>query len=211
MTSLSLYNQDKKEVKKLTLPEAFLNVEKSQFLVQRAVTTQLANKRSSHAFFKNRSLVSGGGVKPWRQKGTGRARHGSIRSPIWVGGGAAFGGQHKNQKRGLNKKTKQKALRAALSFLINDKKVFVLEHLSLDKPKTKEALKILQKFNLSRGLVVDEGNENLKLAVRNIEGFKPTKVEEVNVFDLLKYENLVISQKSWEKLLGLTTTLREKP
>ena len=201
MTSLSLYNQDKKEVKKLSVPSAVLEVEKSQFLIHQAVTTLAANKRSSHAFFKNRTLVSGGGVKPWRQKGTGRARHGSIRSPIWVGGGAAFGAQHKNYRRDLNKKTKKKALRAALSFLIGDKKVFVLENLSLDKPKTKEALKILKKFDLSSGLIVDDGNENLKLAVRNLENFKPAKMEEVSVFDLLKYENLIISQKSWEKLL----------
>ncbi len=204
MTSLSLYNQDKKEVKKLTIPESVLNVEKAHFLIQQSVTTELANKRSSHAFFKNRTMVSGGGVKPWRQKGTGRARHGSIRSPIWVGGGAAFGGQHKNHRKGMNKKTKRKALRAALSVLVGDKKVFVLDSLSLDKPKTKEALKILKKFDLSRGFIVDDGNENLKLAVRNIKNFKVAKVDEVSVFTLLKYENLLISQKSWEKLLERT-------
>ena len=211
MTSLNLYNQDKKEVKKLTVPESISKVERSQFLIYQAVTTQLANKRSSHAFYKNRTLVSGGGVKPWRQKGTGRARHGSIRSPIWVGGGATFGAQHKNYGRDLNKKTKQKALRAVLSHLVSEKKIFVFENLNLDKPKTKEALKILKKFNLSSGLIVDDGNENLKLAVRNIENFKPVKVEEVNVFDLLKYENLVMSQKSWEKLLERAQKSGGKP
>ena len=98
-----------------------------------------------------------------------------------------------------------------LSHLVVEKKIFVLENLNLDKPKTKEALKILKKFNLSSGLIVDDGNENLKLAVRNIENFKPVKVEEVNVFDLLKYENLVMSQKSWEKLLERAQKSGGKP
>jgi len=94
---------------------------------------------------------------------------------------------------------------------VSEKKIFVFENLNLDKPKTKEALKILKKFNLSSGLIVDDGNENLKLAVRNIENFKPVKVEEVSVFDLLKYENLVMSQKSWEKLLERAQKSGGKP
>ncbi|MBI2608258.1 MAG: 50S ribosomal protein L4 [Deltaproteobacteria bacterium] len=200
--NVSLLNQDKKEVKKLTLQKDLFECEKPEFLIHQAVNTELSNRRNAQPFFKNRALVSGGGVKPWRQKGTGRARQGSIRSPQWVGGGAVFGAQRKNVKKNINKKQRRKALAATIALLLKDKKVFILEDLKLKNPKTKEVLSLFKKLGVSSGVVVDSHeNKNLVLALQNLQKYTFVTVSALSIFELLKFEGLIISYSAWEKLL----------
>ncbi len=188
------------QVKKISWPSKIFDIKKPEFLIHQAVVTELANRRSAHAFFKNRALVSGGGIKPWKQKGTGRARQGSIRAPHWVGGGAPFGAHHREYSLKLNKKVRRKALAAALGFLHKEEKIFVFDSLDVE-PKTKKAVEFFKKIGIEKGLVIDEGNKNLRLAVRNLPYFCVSAVGQVSVWELLKYENLVTTEKSWEELM----------
>ena len=189
-------------VKKITLQKDLFQFEKPEFLIHQVVNAELSNRRNAQPFLKNRSLVSGGGAKPWKQKGTGRARQGSNRSPQWVGGGVVFGGQVKNLKKSLNKKLKKKALAATIALLFKDKKLFVVEDLQLKTPKTKEILSLFKKLGVNSAVVVDkEDNKNLILALRNLQKYIFVTVSALGVFELLKYEGLIISHSSWEKLL----------
>ena len=198
---LPIYDQSKKVVGEAKIPQDFFGIEKPDFLLHKAVVTELANKRSAHRFFKNRSLVSGGGTKPWKQKGTGRARQGSIRSPQWVGGGDPFGGKHVDYSRGMNKKERRRALRAALQVLAEKKQIFVMSELHFEKQKTKLAREFFDRLGVDRAVLVLEKNDTTQRAFRNLRDVVISTVSGLQVFDLLKHENLILTKKVWDELV----------
>ena len=209
MNNIIVHNQKNEKIGKVEIASFFSGIEKREFAVQRAIVTELSNARKSMRFFKNRTLVSGGGIKPWRQKGTGRARQGSIRAPQWVGGGDAFGDQHSLFKKKINKTEKKRAMRAAISLLIDQNKIFILDKFDFEKPKTKNAVSLLKNFSISKALIVSK-NENVSLSFRNIDGVKLSSLEGVTVFDLMKYENLLLTQSDWELLSQRLTKIVKK-
>ncbi|MBI2026497.1 MAG: 50S ribosomal protein L4 [Deltaproteobacteria bacterium] len=200
MKNITVRNQRNEKIGTVVLHDVFREINKPEFAVQRAVVTELSNARKSMRFFKNRTLVSGGGIKPWRQKGTGRARQGSIRAPQWVGGGDAFGGKHTLFNKKMNKSERRRAMRAALSILCAQNKIFIFDKLYFEKPSTKEAVAILKNFGISKALIVVQRDDNISLSFRNINGVKLSTLSGVTVFDLMKYENLMLTTTDWEAL-----------
>jgi large subunit ribosomal protein L4 len=192
----NVYNQKGEQVSEVLLPKEIFGVEMNRDLVHQVVSAQIANKRQKIAKTKDRAEARGGGRKPWRQKGTGRARHGSIRSPLWKGGGVTFGPRPERVlKKKITKKMKRKALFMVLSAKAKDKQVLVLDNLKLDRPKTKLMAEILNKLFLKQGtgLVVLPGKEdNLIKSTRNIKGAKPLSAKDLNAFDLLSYKYLLM-------------------
>jgi len=210
MKSVSLYNQQGKEVSQMELPGGIFDLKINPSLVAQAVNTQLANSRQSIAHTKDRSEVSGGGKKPWRQKGTGRSRHGSIRSPLWAGGGVTFGPRsEKNFSKKINKKMKRQALLMVLSGKFNDEEIIFLDDLKLAQPKTNEAAKIIEKLSqglkkdLSKGtlLVLSQKNENIMRATKNIKRISLIGAASLNVIDLLEKKYLLITKESVDVIL----------
>jgi len=208
-----VYNQEGKEVSELKLNEAIFNLPWNADLVHQAVRIALANQRQVLASTKDRSEVSGGGRKPWRQKGTGRARHGSIRSPLWKGGGITFGPtKERNFKLKINKKMARKAFLTALSTKAKDSELLVLDDLKLSVPKTKEMAKIMKNFpQVKTSLLVlldrrslGEGgankNENLKRAGRNLPNLGIINIDNLNILDILKYKHLIFTKDDIEYL-----------
>ena len=198
-----VYNQRGEKLKDIVLPKEIFEQELLSELLQQVVVAQQANRRSVIAHTKIRSEVSGGGRKPWRQKGTGRARHGSIRSPIWRGGGITFGPRKdKNYKQKINRKMAQKALLIALSTKAKDKEMKILDKIFLPEPKTKLMQNILDKLSLpgSMMIVVNKDNRLLKRAGRNLEKTRLVSVEQINALDLLSYRNLLITLPAIETL-----------
>ncbi len=198
-----VYNQRGEKLKDIILPKEIFEQELLSELLHQVVVAQQANRRSVIAHTKIRSEVSGGGRKPWRQKGTGRARHGSIRSPIWRGGGITFGPRKdKNYKQKINRKMAQKALLIALSTKAKDKEMKILDKIFLPEPKTKLMQNILDKLSLpgSMMIVVNKDNRLLKRAGRNIEKTRIVFVEQINALDLLSYRNLLITLPAIETL-----------
>ena len=207
MKSVSLYNQQGKEVDKLELPAGIFDLKINSELISQALTTQLANSRQSIAHAKDRSEVSGGGKKPWRQKGTGRARHASIRSPLWAGGGVTFGPRsEKNFSKKINKKMKRQALLMVLSGKFNDDEIIFLDELKLQQPKTKEAFEIIAKLNkslkkeLNKGtlIIMPKKDENISRAVKNLKKISIISATSLNVIDLLEKRYLLIPRESVE-------------
>jgi len=207
MKSVSLYNQQGKEVDKLELPAGIFDLKINSDLISQALTTQLAVSRQSLAQTKDRSEVSGGGKKPWRQKGTGRSRHGSNRSPIWAGGGITFGPRtEKNFSKKINKKMKRQALLMVLSGKLNDDEIIFLDELKLKQPKTKEAFGIIGKLNkalkkeLNKGtlIVLPKKDENIFRAVKNLKKISVIGAANLNVIDLLEKRYLLIPKESVE-------------
>lgn len=183
------------KVDTIELNDAIFGIEPNLDLLHRAVVMQNANLRQGTAKTKTRAEVRGGGRKPWRQKGTGRARHGSIRSPIWVGGGLAFGPTPRNYRTRMNKKMRRLALKSALSVRAQDNKVVVLDTIELKDGKTKEVATMLKNINVDNAILVTEAkNDLLVRAARNIPTLKLAPVNGLNVRDLLKYQNLILTR-----------------
>ena len=196
MANVSVYNIEGKEVGTIDLNDAVFGVEVNEHLVHMAVVSQLANKRQGTQKAKTRSEVSGGGRKPWRQKGTGHARQGSTRAPQWTGGGVVFAPTPRDYSFKLNKKERRAALKSALTSRVEEKKFIVVDEINFDEIKTKKFQDVLNNLSVSKALVVlEDGNENAELSARNIADVKTAKTNTINVYDILKY-NTVIATKA---------------
>ena len=196
MANVSVYNIEGKEVGTIDLNDAVFGVEVNEHLVHMAVVSQLANKRQGTQKAKTRSEVSGGGRKPWRQKGTGHARQGSTRAPQWTGGGVVFAPTPRYYSFKLNKKERRAALKSALTSRVEEKKFIVVDEINFDEIKTKKFQDVLNNLSVSKALVVlEDGNKNAELSARNIADVKTAKTNTINVYDILKY-NTVIATKA---------------
>ena len=196
MANVSVYNIEGKEVGTIDLNDAVFGVEVNEHLVHMAVVSQLANKRQGTQKAKTRSEVSGGGRKPWRQKGTGHARQGSTRAPQWTGGGVVFAPTPRDYSFKLNKKERRAALKSALTSRVEEKKFIVVDEINFDEIKTKKFQDVLNNLSVSKALVVlEDGNKNAELSARNIADVKTAKTNTINVYDFLKY-NTVIATKA---------------
>jgi len=195
MPSVVMVDQSNKKVKDVELPELFSSEVRSH-LLHAAVVNQLANKRAGTASTKNKAHVSGGGAKPWKQKGTGRARSGSNRSPLWRHGGTCFGPMPRNYSYALPKKAKRAALVDALASKANDNRLVVLEKLEFAEPKTRLISTMLETLGVRENalILIKSENKNLTLAARNIPSVKVLRMDNINVYDLLKYRYLITTQ-----------------
>ncbi|MFH0801477.1 MAG: 50S ribosomal protein L4 [bacterium] len=198
MPKVSLYNVEGKALEEMDLTDAIFGVKVSHGTLHLALVRQLANARMGTACTKTRAEVRGGGKKPWKQKGTGRARHGSSRSPIWKGGGVTFGPRPRDFSFSLPRKMRRLALRSALSLRAGQKGVSVLENLSFEKPSTKQVVKMLENLNITGKVLIIAKNmeENFVKSVRNLPEAKMISVHNLNVHDLLNYEHLLIEKEA---------------
>ena len=207
MAKVAVYNIEGKEVEKIDLNDAVFGVEINEHLVHMAVVAQLANKRQGTQSAKTRSEVSGGGRKPWRQKGTGHARQGSTRSPQWTGGGVVFAPKPRDYSIKMNKKEKAIAIKSALTAKVNDSKLVVVDNFNVDEIKTKKVATILNNLKAEKALIVTNGkNENLVLSAKNIPNVRTSSIEVLNnedarevrstisVYDIMKYDTLVVTK-----------------
>lgn len=207
MAKVSLFKQDGSQAGEVTLNDSVFGIEPNESVVFDVVISQRASLRQGTHAHKNRSAVSGGGKKPWRQKGTGRARQGSIRAPQWRGGGVVFGPTPRSYKFKLNRKVRRLALKSALSTKINDNEFMALEAIKFDAPKTKEMVKVLDNLKAPRKtlIVVDEICPNVARSANNIPGVKLLDAKHVNVYDILNSNKLIMTEaaiKSVEEVLG---------
>ena len=194
MANVSVYNIEGKEVGSIELNDAVFGVEVNEHLVHMAVVNQLANNRQGTQSAKTRSEVSGGGRKPWRQKGTGHARQGSTRAPQWTGGGVVFAPKPRDYSFKMNKKEKNAAIKSVLTSKVNDSKFIVLDNLTLEGIKTKEVVAVLKNLNVEKALFVTaEKDENVLLSARNIPTVRTAMTNTINVYDLLKYDTVVVT------------------
>ena len=195
MATVAVYNIEGKEVDKLELNDNVFGVEINEHLVHLAVVSQLANGRQGTQSAKTRSEVSGGGRKPWRQKGTGHARQGSTRSPQWTGGGVVFAPKPRDYSMKMNKREKQIAIKSALTSKVQDSKLIVVDEFKLDEIKTSKFAQILDNLKAPKALVVTKDkDEKVVLSARNIPTVKTTMTNSINVYDILKYDSLVITK-----------------
>lgn len=211
---IKVYNQKAEKVSDIELSEKLFGLKVNEALVHQSYIRQISNDRQVLAHTKDRSEVSGGGKKPWKQKGTGRARVGSNRSPIWIGGGVTFGPtKMRNFKKDINKKMRQKALLMVISDRLNDEKMVVMEDMKMDEFKTKDFNKMLEafekkliktdtedKYKRSVLLINDKKDDKVKNSGRNLEGVKVINFDNINIVDLLKYRNLFLTQECVKKL-----------
>ena len=196
MANVSVYNMEGKEVGTMELNDAVFGVEINDHLVHLAVVRQLANNRQGTQKAKTRSEVSGGGRKPWRQKGTGHARQGSTRAPQWTGGGVVFAPVPRDYSFKMNKKEKRAALKSALTSRVEENKFIVVDELKFDEIKTKNFQNVLNNLNVNKALVVlEDGNTNVEISAKNIPDVKTARTNTINVYDVLKY-NTVIATKA---------------
>lgn len=202
MAQVKIYNLQGDVVGDMELADDIFGVEINEDLIHRTVKMLLANRRQGTQSVKTRGEVRGGGKKPWRQKGTGRARHGSSRSPVWVGGGVTFAPKPRSYRTKLNKKMRRNALKSALTSKLQNARVIVVDDLNLDDAKTKVLVNALHKLEVNSGalLVSDESNRNLYLASRNVPELKTTHVGTLNVFDILRYDFFVMTRAAAEKI-----------
>ena len=195
MANVAIYNMKGKEVGKMDLSDAVFGVEVNEHLVHMAVVQQLANNRQGTQKAKTRSEVSGGGRKPWRQKGTGHARQGSTRSPQWTGGGVVFAPVPRDYSFKLNKKEKRIALKSALTSRVQENKFIVLDELKLDEIKTKKFQEVLDNLKVSKALVVlNENDQNVMLSARNIPYVRTALTNTINVYDVMKYNTVIVTK-----------------
>ena len=195
MAKVSVYDINGKEVDTLELNDAIFGVNVNEHLVHLAVVAQLANKRQGTQKAKTRSEVSGGGRKPWKQKGTGHARQGSTRSPQWKGGGVVFAPTPRDYTITLNKKERRLALKSALTSRVNENKFIVVDDFKMDEIKTKKMQQTLNNLKINKGLVVvSEGETNTVLSTRNIKGMKTASPKTINVYAILKYNTVIASK-----------------
>ncbi len=201
MANVSVYNMEGSEVEKMDLNDKVFAVEVNEHLMHMAVVLQLANKRQGTQKAKTRSEVRGGGRKPWRQKGTGHARQGSIRAPQWTGGGVVFAPTPRDYSFKMNKKEKAGAIKSALTSRVNEEKFVVLDSLKFDEIKTKKMAGVLNALKVNKALVVLDGdNDNVALSARNIAGVRAVAVNAINVYDILKYDTVVITKAAVAKI-----------
>lgn len=201
MAKVSVYNIEGKVVGDMELNDAVFGVEVNSHLVHQAVVLQLANKRQGTQSAKTRSEVSGGGRKPWRQKGTGHARQGSTRSPQWTGGGIVFAPKPRDYSFKMNKKEKNLALKSVLTTKVAENKFIVVDGLSFDEIKTKNMVNVLKNLEVKKALVVtDDDNKNVTLSSRNIPGVKTAFTNTINVYDILKYDKMVVAKDVISKI-----------
>ena len=195
MASVAVYNMEGKEVGTMELSDAVFGVEVNEHLVHQAVVAQLANKRQGTQKAKTRSEVSGGGRKPWRQKGTGHARQGSTRAPQWTGGGMVFAPVPRDYTIRLNKKEKRLALKSALTSRVQENKLIVVDELKFDEIKTKNFQSTMENLKVSKALVVlNENDQNVVLSARNIPTVKTALINTINVYDILKYNTVIVTK-----------------
>ena len=197
MANVSVLNMEGKEGGSMELNDAVFGVEINEHLVHQAVVLQLANNRQGTQKAKIRSEVSGGGRKPWRQKGTGHARQGSTRAPQWTGGGVVFAPVPRDYSFKMNKKEKRAALKSVLTSKVQENKFIVLDELKLAEVKTKEMKKVLDNLKVNNALVIiGDDSENVALSARNIAGVQTASVNTINVFDMLKYNTIIATKSS---------------
>ena len=201
MANVSVFNMEGKEVGTLELNDAVFGVNVNEHLVHLAVVAQLANKRQGTQKAKTRAEVSGGGRKPWRQKGTGHARQGSIRAPQWTGGGVVFAPTPRDYTIRLNKKEKRLALKSALTSRVQENKLVVLDELKFDGIKTKNMKAVLDALNVKKALIVlNENDQNVVLSARNLADVRTVLTNTINVFDILKYNTVVVTKAAVETI-----------
>ena len=202
MPKVALYNQAGAQVGEVELNDSVFGIEPNQHVLHDAVLMQQASLRQGTHDTKGRSEVRGGGRKPWKQKGTGRARQGSIRAPQWVGGGTVFGPTPRSYAYKLPKKVRRLAIKSALSSKVRDNEILVLEGLNFDAPKTKEMTQVLKGLNVDRKALVVTGefSENVALSARNIPGIKFVTAEGISVLDVLKHDKLIITKDAVAKV-----------
>ena len=202
MANVSVYNMEGSEVGKLDLNDSVFAVDVNEHLMHMAVVLQLANKRQGTQKAKTRSEVSGGGRKPWRQKGTGHARQGSTRSPQWTGGGVVFAPVPRDYSFKMNKKEKAGAIKSALTTKVNEEKFFVMDSLKFDEIKTKKMVGVLDALKVNKALVVLDGedNDNVEVSARNIAGVRTVYSNAINVYDILKYDTIIITKSAVAKI-----------
>lgn len=195
MAKVSVFNMTGKQVDEIELNDAIFGVEVKGALMHRSVVTQLANSRQGTQSAKTRAEVRGGGRKPWRQKGTGRARAGSLTAPTFVGGGVVFAPKPRDYSKKLNRKEKRAALKSALSAKVADEKIVVLDELKFSDIKTKSMVEVLGNLNVEKALVViNENDKNVILSARNIPNVKTALTNTINVYDILKYDTLIVTK-----------------
>ena len=195
MANVTVYNMEGNEVGTMELNDAVFGVEINEHLVHLAVVRQLANNRQGTQKAKTRSEVSGGGRKPWRQKGTGHARQGSIRAPQWTGGGVVFAPVPRDYEVKMNKKERRAALKSALTSKVQENKLVVVDSLALAEAKTKEMQKVLTNLKAEKALIVTAGDDqNVVLSARNIADVQTATVNTINVYDVMKYNTVVVTK-----------------
>jgi len=203
MATVTVYDQDKKQVGERELADSIFNTEVKSYLLHDMVRYQLAARRQGTAATKNRSAVAGGSKKPYRQKGTGNARQGTIRAPHFVGGGVAFGPSPRSYAFKLNRKVKKLALCSALSARFQEEKLVVIKEFALDKISTRSFDQLLGRFEIEGALVViDQSDPKVELSARNLRNVKVLRAEGVNVYDILKYPNLVLTDAAVTEIEG---------
>ena len=201
MAKVSVYNMEGKEVGSIELNDAVFGVEVNEHLVHMAVVQQLANNRQGTQKAKTRSEVRGGGRKPWRQKGTGHASQGSTRAPQWTGGGVVFAPVPRDYSFKMNRKEKRAALKSALTSRVQENKLVVVDELKFDEIKTKKFAEVLKNLNLDKALVVlNENDENVVMSAKNIPTVKTTQINTINVYDVLKYNTVVLTKAAAESI-----------
>jgi large subunit ribosomal protein L4 len=201
MAKVSVYNMEGKEVGTIDLSDAVFGVNVNKHLVHMAVVQQLANKRQGTQKAKTRSEVRGGGRKPWRQKGTGRARHGSTRSPLWTGGGVIFAPAPRDYSFKMNKKEKRLALKSALTSRALDGKLIVLDELKFDEIKTKQFQAVMDSLKVTKALVViSDNDENVVKSARNIPKIKTAQPNTINVYDIMRGDTLILTKDAVAKI-----------
>ncbi|MCX4326176.1 MAG: 50S ribosomal protein L4 [Lachnospiraceae bacterium] len=202
MANVSVYNMEGSEVGKMDLNDKVFAAKVNEHLMHMAVVLQLANRRQGTQKAKTRSEVRGGGKKPWKQKGTGHARQGSIRAPQWKGGGVVFAPVPRDYSFKMNKKEKAGAMKSALTSRVNEEKFLVLDSLKFDEIKTKQMVKVLDALKVNKALVILDGedNANVALSARNIANIKAITANTINVYDILKYETVIITKSAVSKI-----------
>ncbi|CAM2763919.1 50S ribosomal protein L4 [Hathewaya histolytica] len=201
MPTIAVYNKEAQKVGEVQLNDNVFGIEVNNEVMHQVVVAQLANKRQGTQSAKTRSEVRGGGIKPWRQKGTGRARQGSIRAPQWIHGGVVFAPKPRDYRMAVPKKVRRLALKSALSSKVLENNLVVLESLELEAPKTKVVTEMLKAFEAKKTLILTENNnENVYKSARNIQGVEVLPVNNINVYDLLKYEKVMVTKGAVNKI-----------
>jgi large subunit ribosomal protein L4 len=202
MTAVDVFDTSRNKISQIDVSDTVFKAPLRKQLFYDVVLSQLAKRRSGTAATKNRTAVSGGGKKPWKQKGTGRARAGSSRSPLWRGGGIVFGPTPRSYEIAVPKKVRKLALCSALSMKLKENKMLIIDKLEFPVIKTKAVVSILKQLGLSNVLIIEQENLNLEMSARNVPHVKVLRPEGLNVYDVLKYEHIVITQPCVEKLQG---------
>jgi large subunit ribosomal protein L4 len=202
MTAVDVFDTSRNKISQIDVSDTVFKAPLRKQLFYDVVLSQMAKRRSGTAAVKNRTAVSGGGKKPWKQKGTGRARAGSSRSPLWRGGGIVFGPTPRSYEIAVPKKVRKLALCSALSMKLKENKMLIIDKLEFPVIKTKAVVSILKQLGLSNVLIIEQENLNLEMSARNVPHVKVLRPEGLNVYDVLKYEHIIITQPCVEKLQG---------